>query len=126
MHYSPLKFNRCFGETYRLHLRGQRISRAKFQRENEWQAEQSCSSEMSVDFQRITRLYNPENTVLQIYFLSHRLRFSETNVAETRNILLLIPDATGTALYRCQYLLTQNKLRGLSPRANYIDRATTA
>jgi hypothetical protein len=37
--YSPLKVNRRFGETYRLHLQGRRISRARNQREIRWQAE---------------------------------------------------------------------------------------
>jgi hypothetical protein len=32
---SPLKVNRCFGGTYRLHLQG-RISRAWYQRESRW------------------------------------------------------------------------------------------
>jgi hypothetical protein len=35
---SPLKVNRRFGRTYRLHLQG-RISRARYQRDNRWQAE---------------------------------------------------------------------------------------
>jgi hypothetical protein len=52
---SPLKVNRRFGGTYRLNLQGLRISRARNQRENEWQAglcsfstlkmEAICSSE---------------------------------------------------------------------------------
>jgi hypothetical protein len=29
MWYSPVKVNRGFGETYRLHLQGQRVSEAK-------------------------------------------------------------------------------------------------
>jgi hypothetical protein len=35
---SPLKVNRSFGGTYRLHLQGRRISRARDQRESRWQA----------------------------------------------------------------------------------------
>jgi hypothetical protein len=38
---SPLKVNRRFGGIYRLHLQG-RISRARNQRENRWQAEPTC------------------------------------------------------------------------------------
>jgi hypothetical protein len=34
---SPLKFNRRFGGTYRLHLQGQKISRARNQRESRLQ-----------------------------------------------------------------------------------------
>jgi hypothetical protein len=64
---SPLKINRGFGETYRLHLRGRRISRERNQRESRWQAELLawlilrlwrwrliCTSETSVDSQRTT------------------------------------------------------------------------
>jgi hypothetical protein len=36
---SPLKVNRRFGGTYRLHLQGRKISRARNQREIRWQAE---------------------------------------------------------------------------------------
>jgi hypothetical protein len=35
---SPLKVNRRFGGTYRLHLQGRKISRAQNQRESRWQA----------------------------------------------------------------------------------------
>jgi hypothetical protein len=35
---SPLKVNRRFGGTYRLHLQGRRISRARNQRKIRWQA----------------------------------------------------------------------------------------
>jgi hypothetical protein len=36
---SPLNVNRRFGGTYRLHLQGRRISRARNQRESRWQVE---------------------------------------------------------------------------------------
>jgi hypothetical protein len=36
---SPLKINRRFGGTYRLHLQGRRNGRAKNNRESRWQAE---------------------------------------------------------------------------------------
>jgi hypothetical protein len=49
---SPLKVNRRFGGTCRLHLQGRRISRARNQCKSRWQAE---LSERSVDFQRTTR-----------------------------------------------------------------------
>jgi hypothetical protein len=35
---SPLRANRRFGGTYRLHLQGRRISRARNQRDSRWQA----------------------------------------------------------------------------------------
>jgi hypothetical protein len=67
---SPLKVNRRFGGTYRLHLQGRKISQARNPRENRWQGfilvsclahfytlkmEAICCSETSVDFQRSTR-----------------------------------------------------------------------
>jgi hypothetical protein len=55
---SPLKFNRSFGGTYRLHLHGRRISRARNQRESRWQT--------SVDFWRTTRCYIPEDNILLV------------------------------------------------------------
>jgi hypothetical protein len=36
---SPLKVGRRFGGTYRLHLRGRRVSRSRYQREIKGQAE---------------------------------------------------------------------------------------
>jgi hypothetical protein len=55
---SPLKVNRRFGGTRRLHLEGLRTSRARNQREHRWQSlEAICSSETSVDFQRTTRCH---------------------------------------------------------------------
>jgi hypothetical protein len=66
---SPLKVNRRFRGTFRLHLQGRRISRGRSQRER-WQVETLvfcsayfstlkmeaiCSSETSVDTQRTTR-----------------------------------------------------------------------
>jgi hypothetical protein len=55
---SPLNVNRRFGGTYRLHLRGRRIGLARNQRESRWQAE------TSVDFQRTTWRYIPEDSTL--------------------------------------------------------------
>jgi hypothetical protein len=77
---SPLKVNRRFGRTYRLHLHG-RICRARYQCDSRWQAEfhllshwylarlirpwrRRCYSETSVDFQRTTRRYIPEDSTL--------------------------------------------------------------
>jgi hypothetical protein len=50
---SPLKLNRRFGGTFRLHLQGRRINRERNQR----------SFETSVDFQRITLRYIPEYSI---------------------------------------------------------------
>jgi hypothetical protein len=64
---SPLKLNWHFGETCRLHLQGRRISQARNQRESgskqrsTLKMEATCSSEMSVDFQRTTRRFIPED-----------------------------------------------------------------
>jgi hypothetical protein len=71
----PLKVNHIFGGTCCFHLQGQRIRQAR--NEHESGTMQSCSacltysstlkmqaivsSEMSVDFQRTTRRYIPEN-----------------------------------------------------------------
>jgi hypothetical protein len=63
---SPLKFNRRFGGTYRLHLQGRWIRRVRNQRESSWlvscpaytstlKTEAMWSTETSVDFQRTTR-----------------------------------------------------------------------
>jgi hypothetical protein len=66
---SPLKVNRRFGGTYRLHLQGRGISRARNQRESRRKAETlkmevTCSSETSVDFQRTTQRYIAEYRTL--------------------------------------------------------------
>jgi hypothetical protein len=76
---SPLKVNRSFGGTYRLHLHGRRI---RYQNGSRWQAEPAftlascsaysstlkmgaiCSSELLVDFQWATRHYIPEDNTL--------------------------------------------------------------
>jgi hypothetical protein len=71
---SQLKVNRRFGGTHRLHLQGQRISRARNQRECRWQAsycstlkmEAISSAETSIDFQRTTRRYVPEYSTLNV------------------------------------------------------------
>jgi hypothetical protein len=77
---SPLKVNRCFGETYHLHLQGQRINRARNQRKSNGKKWVSCSayfsalkmeaicfSETSIDFQRTTRRYITEESTLRNY-----------------------------------------------------------
>jgi hypothetical protein len=57
---SSFKFNRRFGGTYRLHLQGRRISRARNQHEGDRK-----QSLMPVDFQRTTRRYIPEDSTFQ-------------------------------------------------------------
>jgi hypothetical protein len=75
---SPLKVNRRFGETYRLHLQDRKISRARNQLclppafmlvcysayLSTPKMKAICSSETSVDFQRTTRRYIPEDNTL--------------------------------------------------------------
>jgi hypothetical protein len=65
---SPLKVNRRFGWTYRLHYQSRRISQIRNQREeNSKQSlkiEEICSSETSVDLQRTKRRYIPEDRTL--------------------------------------------------------------
>jgi hypothetical protein len=41
---SPLRVNRHFGGTYRLHLQGRKISRERHQRESRWQAEGNAAA----------------------------------------------------------------------------------
>jgi hypothetical protein len=43
---SPMKFNRRFGGTCRLHFQGRRISQARNQRESRWQAEPEDGGDM--------------------------------------------------------------------------------
>jgi hypothetical protein len=72
--YSPLKGNRRFGGTCRLHLHGRRIilvsSACYLLHADSLLAlffdpvKATCSSETSVEFQRITRRYIPENRTL--------------------------------------------------------------
>jgi hypothetical protein len=73
---SLLKVNRRFGGTYRLHIQGQIISGTRYQSESKRQTrsrillglffELEDSSETSVDFQRTTRPYIPEDSPLLI------------------------------------------------------------
>jgi hypothetical protein len=70
---SPLKFNRRFGGTRRLHHHGRRTGQARNQHEElcimlvsclanslALMMEATCTTETSVDFKRTTRLYIPE------------------------------------------------------------------
>jgi hypothetical protein len=72
---SPLKVNRRFWGTYRLHLQGRRIIRARNQHETDVQAEAICSSETSVDFQRTIWHYIPEDSTLHNRTSSFRFVF---------------------------------------------------
>jgi hypothetical protein len=72
---SPLKVNRRFGGTCRLHLQGPRINHARNQHEagskqvscltysSTLKMEAICSSETLVDFQRTTWRYIPDRTL---------------------------------------------------------------
>jgi hypothetical protein len=62
---SPLKVNRRFGGTYRLHLQGRRISQARNQREAD---NKHILFETSADFQRTSRCYIPEDRILHNYY----------------------------------------------------------
>jgi hypothetical protein len=65
-----LKVNRRFVGTYRLHLQGRRISRARYRekhtanRSSTLKMEATCSAETSIDCQRTTRRYIPEDGAL--------------------------------------------------------------
>jgi hypothetical protein len=81
--YSPLKVNQRFGGTYRLHLQGRRISQARSQRESRWPAELCfaiCCSETSVDFQRTTRRYIPEDGTLHNHRCENLKSYNHGNV----------------------------------------------
>jgi hypothetical protein len=62
---SPLKVNRRFGGTYRLCLQGRKIRRASQSRALLANCFHAGSSETSVDFQRATRRYIPEDSTLK-------------------------------------------------------------
>jgi hypothetical protein len=51
-------YRRRFGGTYRLHLQGRRISRARNQRESMWQDVSGPSTETSVNLYHTTRTWN--------------------------------------------------------------------
>jgi hypothetical protein len=98
---SPLKVNRRFAGTYRLHLQGRGISRERNQHERRWQAEPAstliscsaysstlkmeaiCSSETSVDFQQTTRRYFPKDSTLH---LPHTSQCHVTFTVETASL----------------------------------------
>jgi hypothetical protein len=67
---SPVKVNRRFGGTYRVHLQGW-ISRARYYLLSGWYLARPIrySSETSVAFQRITRCYIPEDATLHFLTL---------------------------------------------------------
>jgi hypothetical protein len=81
---SPLKVNRRFGEKRRLHLQGRRVSQKinlseallatcltllyRLTYSSTVKMEAICSSETSVDFQRTTRRYIPEDRTLHVTY----------------------------------------------------------
>jgi hypothetical protein len=65
----PLKVNRCFAETCWIHLQGRKTSWTRNLREagskqGSLKKEATFPSETSIDFQRTTRCYIPEDTTL--------------------------------------------------------------
>jgi hypothetical protein len=104
---SPLKVNRRFGGTYRLYLQGRDINQARNQRSrsvfhllSRWflsqlifstlKMEAMCSSETSVDTQRTTRRYIPEDcTLLRTKWLSP-IKFL-TSFIYCSNVTLSLP-----------------------------------
>jgi hypothetical protein len=92
----PLKVNRRFGETYRLHLQGLKISRSRNQRKSKLclppaftlasclpyfstlKMEATCSSETSVNFQRTTRRYISEDSTLHNHRCENLKSFNKT------------------------------------------------
>jgi hypothetical protein len=96
---SPLKVNRRFGEIYHLHLQGRIISRVRSQRDSSrlclppaysstLKMGATCSSVTSVDFQRTTRRYIPEESSLLLYILiayifTQQMKFLVTSLVHT-------------------------------------------
>jgi hypothetical protein len=72
---SLLKVNRCFGGPYRLYLQGRSLPPAFIlvscsTYTSTLKIEAICSNETSVEFQRTTRRYIPEDSTLQEGILS--------------------------------------------------------
>jgi hypothetical protein len=76
---SPFNVNWRFGETYRLYFQGRKISQARnifncftldssLAYSSDLKMEATCSSETSVDFQRTTRRYIPEDNFSVTYY----------------------------------------------------------
>jgi hypothetical protein len=84
----PLKFNTRFGGICLLHLQDRRISQAELStcsmlvsclaNSSNVKMEVPCSFEASVDFQRTTRRYIPEDSTHQRIFFSQFLRSGKT------------------------------------------------
>jgi hypothetical protein len=98
---SPLKVNRRLGESCRLHLQGRRIGQARNQLEvgskqaysSTLKMESTCYSEASVDFQRTTRRYIPEDRT----FHNHRCE----NLKSYRDHKAYIPAAAFQSYKPC-------------------------
>jgi hypothetical protein len=76
---SPLKVNRRFGETYRLHLQGRRISEKAGGKQTSYavyfstlKMEAICYSVTSLDFQRTTRRYVSEDGTFNTFLACFR------------------------------------------------------
>jgi hypothetical protein len=102
---SPLKVNRRFGGTYRLHLQGRRISRSRKQQSlppalklvscsaysSTLKMEAICCSETSVYFQRTTRRHAPGDSTLhknvgqEIFTNGRNSREMGTNASANRD-----------------------------------------
>jgi hypothetical protein len=108
---SPLEVNRRFGEIYRLHLQVWRISQARNQPENRWQAEQSilkieaiCSSETSVEFQRTT-CFISEDSIQDLFSCTWLFLYSAKMTTLLLLILLLL------LLWRCNSVWVHKRAR---------------
>jgi hypothetical protein len=88
---SPLSVNRRFGGTHHLHLHGRKISRARNQSESRWQVffalkkEAIFPSETSVDTQRTTPRYIPENGTLH----NHRCENFKFHMSNMSCVLII-------------------------------------
>jgi hypothetical protein len=89
---SPAKVNRLFGGTYRLHLKGRRVSQARnmltscLAYSSTLKMEATQSSETCVGFHRTTRHYVPEGRILQrIFCCILSIDYSLTLVMDSTN-----------------------------------------
>jgi hypothetical protein len=134
---SPMKVNRLFGETYRLHLKGKRVSQARndvtscLAYSSTLQMEAAQPSETSVGFHRSTWHYVPEGRTHQSCFyyilsIDYCLKLVMTSINHTPKYEPSLPRSfssvtsviTGCRLTRCCTLLSDLSLLNCKKMCN--------